>query len=182
MKPLTPLVSRILSSFRKKNQRRLRKLNDEVLRLAVLDFSPASFNLAVYSYILSKVVSKPRYLRDEYKSCMQNIEQALGGLASRMDNASEEELEELFTALEHSIACLEERDPRFVVDLITKGKLKMAATMYAQGISLGIAAETTGLDKQEILDYAGETMMFDRLKDEVGVHERMKAARKLLSA
>lgn len=87
-----------------------------------------------------------------------------------------------FTELEHAIASLDEKDPRFVIDLITKGKLKTAATFYAQGLSLGVASEMTGLDKQEILAYAGETMMFDRLRDEKSIAERMKVARKLLSA
>jgi hypothetical protein len=40
----------------------------------------------------------------------------------------------------------------------------------------------TGLDKQEILDYAGETMMFDRLKAEKGINERMKVARKFITS
>jgi hypothetical protein len=98
-----------------------------------------------------------------------------------MDSAAEEEMLAIFSELEKAIARLERRDPRFVVDLVTKGRLKMAATFYAQGMSLGIAAEMTGLEKQEILDYAGETMMFDRLRTEKGIAERMKAARKLLS-
>ena len=67
------------------------------------------------------------------------------------------------------------------MDLVTKGRLKMAATIYAQGIGLGVAAEVTGLDKQEILDYAGETMMFDRLKEEMTIGDRLKNARKFLS-
>ena len=56
----------------------------------------------------------------------------------------------------------------------------MAATLYAQGMSLGVASEMTGMEKQEILDYAGETMMFDRLKEEKPIAERMKFARKLI--
>jgi hypothetical protein len=36
------------------------------------------------------------------------------------------------------------------------------------------------VEQQEILDYAGETMMFDRLKEEIDIKERMKRARKLL--
>ena len=67
-----------------------------------------------------------------------------------------------------------------MVSLVNKGKLKMAATFYAQGMSLGVAADLTGLEKQEILNYAGESMMFDRLKDEKSISERMKAARRFL--
>lgn len=178
---LSPLAARILSAFRKRNQRALRKLNDEVLKAAAMQCDSVCFNLAVYSYILSKIVSKPRFLRPEYKSGLDSIERAFAQIAQRTDEADEAEMLQLFKELERSISRLEEKDPRFVVDLVTKGKLKMAATFYAQGMSLGVAAELTGLEKQEILDYAGETMMFDRLKSEKGIAERMKSARRLLS-
>lgn len=160
----------------------LRKLNDEILKGTALEFDKVRFNLAVFSYVLSKIVSKPRYLAPECVDCLDKIEDALRNLAEMIDSAPEEDVMDAFTELEHAIAHLEEKDPRFVIDLITKGKLKTAATLYAQGISLGMASEMTGLDKQEILAYAGETMMFDRLRDEKSIAERMKAARKLLSA
>ncbi len=182
MAPLSPFVSKLLSSFRKRNQRMLRKLNDEILKGTALEFDKIRFNLAVFSYVLSKIVSKPRYLSSECVGCLDRIEEALEALSEKIDSAPENEVMEAFDALEHAIAHLEEKDPRFVIGLITKGKLKTAATLYAQGISLGVASEMTGLDKQEILAYAGETMMFDRLRDEKSIAERMKAARKLLSA
>lgn len=182
MQPLSALASRILAAFRKRNQRRLRKLNDEIVRETTLQFDKAHFNLSVYSYVLSKIVSKPRYLRDECKGCLKEIESAMEKIVRRIDSTSEEDVGPLFKELETAVSGLEEKDPRFIVDMMTKGRLKMAATFYAQGLSLGVAAEMTGLQKQEILDYAGETMMFDRLKEEMSVHDRLKAARKLLGA
>jgi hypothetical protein len=178
---LSPLASKILSAFRKRDQRALRKLNDEVLKATAMQCDKPCFSLAVFSYVLSKIVSKPRFLGPEYGAGLDSIERVFQKLVGRMDSAAEEEMLAIFSELEKAIARLERRDPRFVVDLVTKGRLKMAATFYAQGMSLGIAAEMTGLEKQEILDYAGETMMFDRLRTEKGIAERMKAARKLLS-
>lgn len=169
------------TAFKKRNQRRLRKFNDDVLKLAALDCSQVNLNVAIYSYVLSKIVSKPRYLGKECGPALKDIERVFDKLVRRMDDGRDEELLELFDELQKAIAGLEQMDPRFVVDLVTKGKMKMAATFYAQGMSLGVAADMTGLDKQEILDYAGETMMFDRLKGEKNIDERMKAARKLLS-
>ncbi len=174
------MAAKILSAFRKRNQRLLRKLNDDVLKATAMHCNLACFNLAVFSYVLSKIVSKPRFLRPEYKSGLIGIERVFERLTERLDSASEAELTQIFSELEAAIAHLEEKDARFVVDLVTKGKLKMAATFYAQGMSLGVAAEMTGLEKQEILDYAGETMMFDRLQAEKTINERMKIARKIL--
>jgi hypothetical protein len=176
-----PIATKILSAFRKKDQRALRKLNDAVLKATAMECDKVSFNLAVFSYVLSKIVSKPRFLKPEYKAGLDSIMRVFSKLVQNLDSAKEEELLAIFIELERVIDRLEKRDPRFVVKLVTKGKLKMAATFYAQGISLGVAAEMTGLEKQEILDYAGETMMFDRLKSEKSISERMKAARKFLS-
>ncbi len=177
----TQLASQILAAFKKRNQRKLRKLNDAVLRVTALQRDSTHFSLAIFSYILSKIVSKPRYLRPECNKCLEMIESSLEELVKKMDTATDAEMLSMFSKLENAVGCLEQTDARFVVDLVTKGKLKMAATFYAQGVSLGVAADMTGLDKQEILDYAGETMMFDRLKDEKSIAERMKMARQLLS-
>jgi hypothetical protein len=175
------MAAKVLSGFRKRDQRLLRKLNDDILKRTAMHCNLACFNLAVFSYVLSKIVSKPRFLHSEYKSGLMGIERVFERLVERMDSANEAELTQIFSELETAIAHLEAKDPRFVVDLVTKGKLKMAATFYAQGMSLGVAAEMTGLEKQEILDYAGETMMFDRLQAEKTINERIKTARRLLS-
>jgi len=39
----------------------------------------------------------------------------------------------------------------------------------------------TGTDKRELLLYAGQTMMFDRLKEKKSIHERMKDLREIFS-
>jgi hypothetical protein len=181
LKPITNIASRILAAFRKRDQRALRKLNDEVLKATSMECGKVCFDLAVFSYVLSKVVSKPRYLAPEYEPSLREIARVFQAIVEKLDYAEEDELLALFTGLGTAISRLEKKDPRFIVDLVTKGRLKMAATFYAEGMSLGVAAEMTGLDKQEILDYAGETMMFDRLKDEKTIEERVKTARKFLS-
>lgn len=181
MRRLFEFAPQILAAFKKRNQRRLRKLNDKVLKTTALEPTKVNLSLAVFSYVLSKIVSKPRLLRREYEPRLLDIEQVLEKLVRRMQQASEDELLEIFSELEKAIIFLEEKDPRFLLSLVNKGKLKMAATFYAQGMSLGLASEMTGLEKQEIMDYAGHTMMFDRVKEEKSVTERMKDARRLLS-
>jgi len=178
VKPISHLASRILAAFRKHDQRMLRKLNDEVLRVAASECTKVNFDIAVFSYVLSKIVSKPRYLSSDYAPMLNGIAHAFQAIVEKLDSAPEDELLRLFGELENTIMRLDAKDPRFFVDLVTKGRLKMAATFYAQGMSLGVAADMTGLEKQEIMDYSGETMMFDRLKEEKSIEERIKAARK----
>ena len=167
----------ILNAFVKRNQKKLRKINDELLKEAVVSFTRTTFELAVLSYVLSKIISKPRFLARESEDKMHIIEASIESL---MKSENEELALSQFKNILESIKSLEKDDPRFIIDLVSKGRLKVAATAYAQGVSLGTASEMTGMDKQEIMDYAGKTMMFDRVKDEKSIEERLTYARKLI--
>lgn len=169
----------LYKAFRTRNQKRLRKLNDQILKAAVLSFKKELFDLAVYSYVLSKVVSKPRFLAKEYDTIMNSIESSLHNIVD-FAYADLEKWNRGVTILEKDIAALEKDDPRYVTTLIRKGRLKSAATMYAQGLSLSLCSELTGIEKQEILDYSGKTVMFERLREEKDIFERIKIARRMI--
>lgn len=180
MKPLKEMAFEILDAFKSRNQKRLRKLNDEILKEVTLDFSNTKYELAVFSYVLSKIVSKPRFLSREKVPSIRKIEDDIRDMAQVIGGVEELVVLDKFRRIEESISQLEKIDPRFVRDFMSKGRLKAAATMYAQGISLGLASELTKIPKQDILGYAGRTMMFDRLKEEMPVKQRLKAARRIL--
>jgi hypothetical protein len=174
------MAFQVLDAFRARNQKRLRKINDVVLKEASLDFTPTAYELAVLSYVLSKIVSKPRFLGPDAAPRIRKIEDELRDLVQVLGTGQEAAASASFKRIVTAIGQLEKLDPRFVRDLVSKGRLKTAATMYAQGISLGLASEMTGISKQDILSYAGRTMMFDRIKEEMPVAERLKAARRAL--
>ncbi|MFA6531190.1 MAG: hypothetical protein WCT31_05650 [Candidatus Micrarchaeia archaeon] len=180
MLPLKDLLNSICEAFGKRNQKKLRKINDQILKQAVIEFNKRWYDLAVVSYVLAKITSKSRYMRKEMDKFMVPIEKQLALICKVDGSASDEEWAKMFADLEKKIKHLEADDPRFITGLMTKGKLKVASILYAQGISLGLAAEMTNMSKQDILDYAGKTMMFDRMKDEQSILDRLKNARKLI--
>jgi hypothetical protein len=180
LKTLRMFVSQVLDAFRGTDQKKLRKLNDKIMKEAVLDFTKPIYELAVLSYILSKIVSKPRFLTKNNKPYLTKIEENVRFLLREINSGSEKRIDKAFDKINSSINSLEKVDLRFVRNLVSKGKLKTAATMYAQGISLGLASEMTGMSKQDILDYAGKTMMFDRIKEEMSVKDRLKLARRAI--
>ncbi len=181
LKTLFEYIPKIHSAFKKRDQRRLRKLNDYVLQEAALENTKINFEIAILSYVLSKIVSKPRLLSHDYDPILRDIEFGLQNIMRRMKRGNEEDILAGFKQIERAIGRLDIKDKRFTLSLFTKAKLKTAATFYAQGMSLGVASDMTGMEKQEILDYAGQTMMFDRLKEEKTLHERMKIARQMIS-
>lgn len=175
------LAASVLDSFKARDQKKLRKINDTIMREATINFTKQMYELAVLSYILSKIVSKPRFLSKDNIQYLRKIEQDLRMLLRAIDIGITNEVFSALSAVKASISALEKVDSRFVRNLVSKGQLKTAAIMYAQGISLGLASEMTGISKQDILDYAGKTMMFDRIKEEIPVKDRLKTARRALA-
>ena len=180
MNILKSLCGSVLEAFKARDQKKLRKINDIIMKEATINFTKPMYELAVLSYILSKIVSKPRFLSSANAQYLKKIEQNIRMLLRSIDLGVEKEIFSSFSKIDESIYALEKVDMRFVRNFLSKGKLKTAATMYAQGISLGLASEMTGISKQDILDYAGKTMMFDRIKEEISVKDRLKIARRAL--
>lgn len=175
---LKDYVNEILIAFEKRYEKKLRKLNDKILQEASVLYSKPLYFLAVLSYVLSKILSKPRYMDRKYFERIKEIEKRLGELYLCKEELSEQI--KCFKKLEDAIKNLEVQDSRFVIDLFSKGRLKVAATLYAQGLSLGTASEITGIEKQEILSYAGHTKMFDRVEEDIKAYERLKTLKKVL--
>ncbi len=178
MPSLTELNKLVLNAFLNKNQKKMRKVNDIVLDEATIEFSPELYSLAVVSYALSKILSKPRYYQSQYREGFKRIEQVLRHMLRV--SRDRKKYRNALDNLEESILNLESADRRYVKSLMDKGKLKMAAILYAQGVSLGLASEVTNIPQQEIMDYAGKTMMFDRMKEAVPLYMRKKMAKRML--
>lgn len=170
----------ILDAFRSKKQRKMRKATGAILRSAVLDFSEEIYHLAVYSYVLSKILSKPRFMGRIYNEKRREIESFLTQLVSLAEKNRKKEFFSTLKKLEQTVRDVETRDARYIKNMVEKGRLKTAATLYAQGLSLSRAMEITGVEKQEIMDYAGKTMMFDRIEEEKNLQKRLKKARRIL--
>jgi hypothetical protein len=170
----------ILKAFRSKKQRKMRKATSAILKSAVLDFSEEIYSLAVYSYVLSKILSKPRFMGRLYYGKRKEIDAILSRLVSHAEKKRRPEFSASLRELEKAVRDVETQDARYIKNMVEKGKLKTAATLYAQGLSLSRAAQITGVEKQEIMDYAGKTMMFDRVEESGTLQKRLKKARRIL--
>lgn len=173
-------AGKVASCFEKGDVQGMRHLHDELLMAVSLKYEEGLYELGLLTYILSKVQSKPRFWKKARQSTywletrrqLHEVEYAsrrgdMGDSLARLQN--------IFKRIETA----EGQDPRFVRSLATKARVKAASTFYAQGLSLGRAAEITGLDKREILSYAGGTTMNERLPPTIAVSERVRKLRAL---
>ena len=175
-------AQQVYSAFSRKDVRALRKINDKCIESIGAEFSEGMYLLAQISYILVKILVKPRYWRKEGASTMRALDSSLKSCASVAKARNEAQTAVCLRKSLQLIGSLDAKDRRFITTLGEKAKLKIASTLYAQGFSLGIASEITGVDQREIMSYAGGTMMFDRLKSEVTMGERLRRARKIFES
>lgn len=178
--PETALL--ISSALRERDVRAMRKINDRCIEETAIKFQRHTYLFALITYVLSKILSKPRYLyQKKAKDSISSVTALLRSCESYSKDADYTSLLACQNKVLASIERMDDADRRFVKGILQKGRLKIASTLYAQGISLGSAAEMTGTDKRELLSYAGQTMMFDRLKEKKTIEERMKDLREIFS-
>ncbi|MGV8176513.1 MAG: hypothetical protein ACP5NX_01810 [Candidatus Bilamarchaeaceae archaeon] len=181
MENLAVFAEKVDSAFKAKNSKKLRKLVDDILTESAGTYAKAAYELAVITYVLSKILSKSRFQSSEYDGGMAEVDRLISVAAKELAKRSDQgRILEIFKQTRESIRNLDKEDQRFLNDLVVRGKTKIAAILYAQGMSLGTASELAGIAKQDIMDYAGKTMMFDRMKEEVSVRDRLKVAKRLM--
>ena len=169
-------------ALRNRDVRAMRKINDKCIDECAIKFEQHTYLYALISYVLSKILTKPRYLMQaRSKSSLALVENLLRSCERFAKEADYGSLLSSQNKMLSAIEKMDDVDRRFVKGILQKGKLKIASVLYAQGISLGNASELTGSDKREVLLYAGQTMMFDRLKEKRGIEERIKDLRKIFS-
>ncbi len=164
------LLERIRDAFRKNKASHLRKIYSEALNRFLVERNKELLEISLISYVLSKIVSKNRFRKEEYTQLFKEIEEQL----------SIKDLKEALKMLRKTITKMDRRDQRYVFDLFTKGKIKIAATLYAKGLSLGNVSKLFNIPKEEILSYAGKTMMFDRIREELEMKDRIKILRRMI--
>ncbi len=74
---------------------------------------------------------------------------------------------------------VDKRDRRYINSIIHTTKIKIGASLYAQGVSLGKASYLSGAAKNDILKYAGKTLISDRFGKTYSIMERVKHVRGL---
>ncbi|VVC01513.1 Uncharacterised protein [uncultured archaeon] len=172
----------IAEALKERDVHAMRKVNDRCIDETAVKFSQHTYLFALISYVLSKVMSKPRfYTQSRAKESLARVALLLRSCESCAKKADYAGLLSSQNRILLAIEKMDDADRRFVKGIIAKGKLKIASTLYAQGISLGLSSEMTGTDKRELLLYAGQTMMFDRLHEKKTIGQRMKDLREIFS-
>ncbi len=87
---------------------------------------------------------------------------------------------ELQKAVE-DISKIDSEMSNYAIAVFDKAKTKLASTAYSFGLSLEQAAALTGAGRKELLNYIGATRMHDEAGVSLGISERLKKLKEVLS-
>jgi hypothetical protein len=161
------------------NPARLRDIFEESTLIFSKTKNKIFFTIALVSYLLSKVIQKPRFRRKI--DVITNRSSKYIGEAVKFVN--EEKFDLASNSLNEIIKVIkdvDEKDSRYVFDIEEKGKTKIAAVLYAIGFSLETSVLMTGAQMGDVLNYSGRTKFADRFGKTISERERLKIARKLI--
>ena len=179
---LVEAIEGIYQGFSGSDSRALRKVNDTCIESLGIKPEKDLLSLAIISYVLSKILSKPRYFeRKSNRQYLSGLKDVLLKCRAYSRSGRETETHECILGMLKAVEKLNVSDRRFFLGLQQKARLKIGATLYAQGFSLGRASEITGVETREILKYSGGSMMFDRLPEKTGIESRLRVARKIFA-
>lgn len=179
METLLNAISEIVSAFKRRNSNLLRAASNRCAEATALEEGKVFITLAIFSYVLAKLLEKPRYLGRKRDDVFEEVEKGLNECLEHARAGKVEKIEKAVESLNSEINEIDVADKRYITGLFEKGKLKVAARLYAQGVSLGRAAELVGVDRHDVQSYAGKTMMYDRLPSVGGIEDRLKKVRKI---
>lgn len=168
----------IKKAFKERSVKKIKRVQYECIEHIAVEFNHNVFNLAILCFMLNKMISKPRYWRKKgIAGYLKKIETSLDKLAKSYKK--EEEVSQILEKLMSTVNTLDIYDKRFVHGLIENAKIKIGSTLYAKGITLGVAVDLSGANKNEIMEYIGKTTMPERLKEPIDIRERMKKVRNI---
>jgi hypothetical protein len=177
---VTEALKEMLTALMSGELSQLKKISDRCVSAFALGEEQDLLDIAIISYVLAKVLEKPRYWdRKIKKEFVEKVQESLHNAVASLDENRAEDMREYLKSISKDLKAFDTDDRRYVDSLFHKARLRFASYLYAQGFSLSSAIALTGTNKSDVLNYSGQTLMHDRAGKTKPIIERLKNVRKL---
>ncbi|NYZ76644.1 hypothetical protein H0N98_05355 [Candidatus Micrarchaeota archaeon] len=177
---VTEALKEMLAALMTGEISQLKKISDRCISEFALGEKSDLLDVAIVSYVLAKVLEKPRYWnRKIKKEFVEKVQESLHNAVASLDENRLEDMREYLKSISEDLKAFDTEDRRYVGSLFHKARLRFASYLYAQGFSLSNAIALTGTSKSDVLNYSGQTLMHDRMGKTKPILERLKNVRKL---
>jgi hypothetical protein len=177
---VTEALKEMLNALMANELSQLKKISDRSISSFALDDESDMLDIAIISYVLAKVLEKPRYWNKKIKKeFVEKVQKALHEAVASLDENRFDDMRAHLKLIAEDLKAFDTEDKRYVSSIFHKAKLRFASYLYAQGFSLSNAIALTGTNKSDVLSYSGKTLMHDRAGKTKSIAERLKNVRKV---
>jgi hypothetical protein len=178
---LLGVVNELRLAFQGADVVKLRVLSNSLIEEAALENDRVAAEVALVGYSLHKLSTKAHIVgHSKWQMVKNRVVASLERAARALEKNREAEFERTVKGIVRDINAIDAELGNFVRSLHEKARVKYAASAYSLGLSLSQAAELTGADKKDVLEYVGETRMSDREEAPPGIRARLKRLREMM--
>lgn len=168
------IIKEVIKNIEKRDYETLHSLENTTLEFAVTDFNKDFSQICVMIYGLRKLIAKKHISNtEEWKIYEKHI---LENLNISLENYREEDPSKFNNIIKNIIYVLKKADKelgRYVSLVIDDGRIKLASTAYAYGLSASQASDLLSITKEQLMSYVGITKMPDEDKKFKSINERV---------
>lgn len=173
-------IGEIEDAFGRNRSFELKRLSNELIQSAVVDYDMTMAELAIVAYSLNKLNSKEHIVKSrKWVDAKKAIIESMDEMASAIEANNAEKFSGILKELSHKVTEVDKELGNYVQNVYDKARVKMASNAYSLGLSLGQAAELTKADKKNLQGYIGHTLIHDRIKEKIGIGDRVDKLKKI---
>lgn len=167
-------ITRAKKYFKVRNIPKLRSLSNDFNRDLLIFQDDLFLDLSLSILVMSNVLEKPRFWKyNEWLNIVFSIEEKLDLCLKHIRSKDIRNLRKCLNDIMDLGCSVDDKDKRFVENIVTHGRVKIGSTLYAQGLSIGKASEIAGVSKEKIFQYSGRTLISDRFGKTISIKERV---------
>lgn len=156
------LISKIYDNLKQRNSQILHDLESNSLETVVVSYNKDLAEICVIIYALRKLISKKHFIKSD---SWANYEfEILQNLEILKKEYNEEDLSKFNNIIKNIQLIIEKADKelsRYISHILEDGRVKLASSAYAFGLSANQAASLFSVSKEELMNYVGITKMPD---------------------
>lgn len=177
---LSKLTKRLLELIETDSISPIKEISTELVQEGLITQEPIVIRMAILFYAVFKTYQKRHHRKNElkWKAFDAEMRDDLAQLSKSLSEEKRDKTKETLEEIMDDVKVLDSSFGRYIEIITEKAIVKKGTTLYALGLSLGMASKLTGASKWEILQFSGKTRVADTDADSrVSLDERLNYAR-----
>lgn len=175
------VINEAILAIKERRHADLHAISDHILHKMTIYQDSDIVDLAIAIYALNKILETEKYsTHPKMKLFIKTVTSLLKEAKGELEKKNYEHFSETLKSILGNIQGFSKSIRFYIEDILHFARIKKGTKLYEHGLSLGRAAEITGITKWELMPAIGETAIHEQLITPKKINEhRIKFAEKM---